>query len=233
MNFKLQLNKMNTRKLFAKNLDQLLDRHGLPASNHGRVEAFSKLVNRPISTAHRWLKGEGIPDVGTLLELTQILSCSLDDLFTTKREITPNNTDEREFLKEGFYRKAVFFSDNGNVDIDIPANILLLENAPTSIGLFAIQGMEMSPYLMPDDRVIFDTDATEIRSGAVFVLRIGGHITVRRLRVRLDQRIDVLCENAQHPPEQVDASVFKPDSQAGVGDIAILGRVIVKVNFLP
>lgn len=225
---------MNTRELFAKNLDLLLDRHGLPASNHGRVEAFSKLVNRPISTAHRWLKGEGIPDVGTLLELTQIFSCSLDDLFTVTRESTPNNTVKRESVKEGYYRKAVFFSDNGNVDIDIPSNILLLDNAPTSIGLFAIQGMEMSPYLMPNDRVIFDTEATEIRSGAVFVLRIGGRIAVRRLRVRLDQRIDVLCENAQqHPPEQVDASVFKPASQAGVGDIAILGRVVVKVNFLP
>ena len=224
---------MNTRKLFAANLEVLLDRHGLPASNHGRVEAFSKLINRPVSTAHRWLKGEGIPDVETLLGLAQIFSCSLDDLFTVKREIRPNNTDMRDFWEQGFYRKAVFFSDNGNVDIDIPANILLRGDAPTSIGLFAIKGMEMAPFLMPDDRVIFDTDATEIISGAVFVLRISGRITVRRLRVRLDQRIDVLCENAQHPPEQVDSAVFKPASQASNGDIAILGLVIVKVNFLP
>lgn len=229
----MSLTTMNARKLFAKNLEQLLDRHGLPASNHGRVEAFSKLVERPISTVHRWLKGEAMPDVQVLLDLTRVFSCSMDDLFSEKRELAPNNTDKREYLEEGFYRKAVFFSDSGNVDINIPSNIFLFEKSPTSIGLFVVQGMEMSPYLMPNDRVIFDTGVTEIRSGAVFVLRIGGCLAVRRLRIRLDRRIDVLCENAEHPPEQVDASAFKPEAQAGDSDITILGRVLVKINFLP
>lgn len=224
---------MNARKLFAENLNRMLDRHGLPASRHGRGEALAKLVNRPVSTAFRWLQGVAIPDVDTLLGLTKIFSCSLDDLFTTEREIKPNNTDRRYYLEEDYYRKAVFFSDNGSFDIDIPSNVFLMDQAPTSIGLFVVQGTEMSPFLMPNDRVIFDTTATEIRSGAVFVLRIGGHIIVRRLRVRLDQQIDVLCENVQHPPEQLNASAFKPGCQASATDIAILGRVIVKVNFLP
>ncbi len=210
----------------------MLDRHGLPASNHGRVEAFSKLIKRPISTAHRWLKGDGIPDIEILLELTQVFSCSLDDLFSIERDLRPNDTDFRNSAPENDYRRAIFFSDSGNVDIDIPANIFLYDEAPASIGMFVVQGTEMSPYTNPGDRVLFDIDATEIRSGSVFVLRIGGHLTLRRLRIRLDRQIDVLSENSQHPPEQVIASLFKPSRQAADTDIAILGRVMAKVNFV-
>ena len=223
---------MNARKLFSYNLNRLLDLHGVPAAFHGRVEAFANLVHRPSSTVHRWLKEGGIPDIGILLQLKQLFSCSLDDFFSNSEELLPYNTTKRDIIPKNETCQATFFSDNGSVELDIPSNLFLNQDSPKSIGMVVVRGTEMSPYANPEDRVIFHTDETEIQSGSVFVLRINGQIAIRRLRIRLDQQVDVLCENTLHPPEQAPPTLFKPAAQADATDIGVLGRVIAKINFV-
>lgn len=211
-----------TRKAFAAALSQLLDRHGLPASNHGRLQAFATLVNRPVSTAHRWLSGIGIPDVEDLFLLCGLFGCSLDELFG---RLPLGGTDNDDTTTA-----VTYFSDFGNVVIHIPSSFIGKEGGSHPLGIMRVTGTEMGGYVEPNDRVFFNLSDTEIRSGAVFALRIGSRLVLRRLRVRLDGLIDVLCDNPVFPPETLPAERFRPADQAADQDIAVIGRVIAKLN---
>lgn len=214
----------HTREAFAASLNQLLERHGLPVSLHGRVQAFAGLINRPISTAHRWLSAKGIPDVEDLFLLCGIFSCSLDELLG-------RSPIKREYSDKESPTTATYFSDNGNADISIPKFFLPFDDPSRPLGILRVSGPEMIGYAEDGDRVFFDLSETEIQSGSVYALRIDQQLAIRRLRIRLDRRIDVLCENTHYPPELTEPSCFKPASEAGPGDIAILGRIVAKLNF--
>lgn len=220
----MNLLQLNARQAFAQSLNKLLDIHGLPASRHGRVQAFSDLINRPISTAHRWLSAKGVPDIEDLFLLCGIFACSLDELlgrFPVVRETI--DTDQTI--------RATYYSENGNADINIPSSFLPFDDPTRPLGILRVSGTEMSGYAEPNDRVFFDLTDTDVRSGAVYVLRIASRLAVRRLRIRLDQLIDVLCENSRYPAETIEPSQIKPADEATAEDIAVLGRVIAKLNF--
>lgn len=214
----------NTRQAFAQSLSELLDRHGLPASNHGRVKAFAALVSRPVSTVHRWIAGNGMPELEDLFLLCGIFSCSMD-------EILGRIPIKRDFFDVCQTSKATYFSDTGNVEIDIPSSFIPLADVQTPLGIYRITGKEMSGYAEPNDRVFFDLADTEVRSGSVYVLRVAQKLAVRRLRIRIDQLIDVLCDNPLYPTEQVEAERLKSTADATEPDVAVLGRVVAKLNF--
>lgn len=214
----------NTRLAFAKSLSQLLDRHGLPASNHGRTKAFAELIGRPVSTVHRWIAGNGMPDLQDLFLLCGIFSCSMD-------EILGRFPIKRDLFDLGQTAKALYFSDSGNVEIDIPASFIPSKDSSRPLGILRITGREMSGYAEPNDRVFFDLADTQVQSGSVYVLRVADKLAVRRLRVRVDQLLDLLCENPRYPSEQIDPARLKSPDDAGDSDVAILGRVIAKLNF--
>lgn len=220
----MNLLQLSARQAFAQSLNNLLDRHGLPASRHGRVQAFSDLINRPISTAHRWLSANGIPDIEDLFLLCGIFACSLDELLG-------RIPVERETIDIDQTNRATYYSENGNADINIPSSFLPFDDPTRPLGILRVPGTEMSGYAEPNDRVFFDLTDTDVRSGAVYVLRIAGRLAVRRLRIRLDQMIDVLCENPRYPAELIEPSQIKPADDATADDIAVLGRVIAKLNF--
>jgi len=212
-----------TRRAFAGALNELLDRHGLPASNHGRLQAFAKLVNRPVSTAHRWLSGAGMPDVDDLLLLCDSFTCSLDELLG-RCPIGGEQNDPDPATA------VTYFSDFGSVVINIPSSFIGDGEAMRPIGVLRVVGREMSGYAEPNDRIFFDLSDTEIESGAVFALRIGSTLMLRRLRIRLDGQIDVLCDNPIFPAEMMPRASFKRVDQADDSGIAVLGRVIAKLN---
>lgn len=211
------------RRAFSESLKQLLDRHGVPASHHGRVNVFAELINRPISTAHRWLTGNGIPPIEDLIPLCDIFACSLD-------EILGRIPIKRETIDLDQPTRAIYFSENGNVDIDIPTSFLTSEHSAQSLGVLRVAGPEMSGYVEVNDRVFIDLSATTIRSGAVYVLKIADHFAVRRLRIRVDMQVDILCTNNRYPAETVDPAKLQPVATACSTDIAVVGQVIAKLN---
>ncbi len=239
----------SVQAVFKRSLNRLLDRHGVPASQYGRLESFATLVDRPKTTVHRWIKNGVVPDIATLLQICDCLSCSLDDLF----ERTPHGSatgDERIFesapplppevyqkfrvrrdFEQNPMKRLVYFSDNGNVEVDLPAAFFAFADPLKPLGVFRVTGDEMIGFCSPNDRVFFDMDATEIVSGAVYVLRVAGLLTLRRLRVRLDKNIDVLCENPNHPPELLPQSAFKRFStHLAKRELCILGRIVARLN---
>jgi hypothetical protein len=222
----MKSSQQTTRAGFALALNELLDSHGLPASNHGRLQAFAKLVNRPVSTSHRWLSGVGIPDVDDLFLLCDIFDCTLDELLG-RSAIGGDSAGLDPTMA------VTYFSDFGSVVINVPSFFVGGEGSARPIGMLRVAGPEMSGYADLNDRVFFDMSETEIRSGAVFALRIGSAVVLRRLRIRLDGLIDVLCDNPVFPAEPVPRDRFVAVEPAGSQDIAVIGRVIAKLNFEP
>jgi len=213
-----------TSQNFAKALNKLLDQHGLPAPNHGRGNAFAKLVGRPLSTTQRWVTGKALPSVEDMLSLCDIFHCSMDQLLG-KIPI------EREKQDRGQTSTVTFFSESGNVEIEIPSSFIPHDDLEHPLGMLRIATSEMKGYAEPNDRVFFDLADSTIRSGSVYVLRVSGRLAVRRLIIRLNQMVDVLCENQQYPAELVEPQRFKPADIAAETDISVLGRVIAKLNF--
>jgi len=219
----MKILQQQTRRAFSQALNELLDRHGVPASNHGRLQAFAKLINRPVSTAHRWLSGAGMPDIDDLFLLSGFFGCSLDELLG---RFPIGNGDAGLDSTTA----VTYFSEFGDVVINIPSSFIGGEEATRPIGVLRVAGHEMSGYAEPNDRVFFDLSDVVIRSGAVFALRVGSSLVLRRLRIRLDGLVDALCDNPIFPAETIAQDRFKPAGQAAGHDVVIMGRVIAKLN---
>lgn len=186
--------------LFSTALNEILDRRGLPSMNHGRVDAFAALMgNRPSSTVHRWIAGRSVPSIDTLLEMAQVLDCSLDELFG--RSIEPSRIP---------VVNATYFSDSLTANIQVPQVLIDRRNRVGPFGILRVSGNEMDGLLSNNDWAIFDMGQTEICSSCCYVLEVAGKMIVRRLRVSMSQRIEVLCDNTFYPPETLERSQFVP-----------------------
>lgn len=213
----------DTQMAFSRALNLLLDRRGLPTSNRGRLQAFADLTKRPVSTAHRWLTGGGIPDVNDLYRLCGILSCSIYELLGR----VPLDGQQRHLDP---MTHVTYFLEDGEEVASMPSSFFGAHDADRPIGGIRISGPEMRGYVEPADRVFFDMRETDIRSGGVFALRIRAALALRRLRFRHDGKVDVLCDNPLFPAETLPREYFKRADQAGKDDIIVLGRVIAKLN---
>lgn len=207
------------REAFANALNELLDRHGVPASNFGRLQALAELVNRSTSTCHRWLTGKGLPDLEDQFLLCNIFACSLDELLGRIPVM-------RESIDRDQYTTFNYFSDSGKVPIQIPTCFFSLDEVPHEVGVMWVHGNEMLGYASPNDRIFFALDDTRIISGSVYVLRINGKLAIRRLRIRINQQIDVICDNPVFPLETLPMEMLtSPEDGKG---IVVMGRVIAK-----
>lgn len=182
---------------FASALEHLLDQRGMPPLNRGRLECFLELVGpgHSRSTVHRWLHGLSIPDFDVLMRLCDLLHCTLDELMG---RVPPGRS-----LVE-----ADYFSGGRQRKVELPRPLIDRRNRTGPFGLLRVVGNEMAGYLDNDDCAFFDMGQRSIVSGSCYVLRSGDNLVVRRLRVSLSQRIDVLCENPLFPAESLESAQF-------------------------
>jgi transcriptional regulator with XRE-family HTH domain len=215
----------NRKTNFADALHALLDKHGVPASQQGRLKAVTQLTGRSRSTVHRWLSGTTLPDVDDQFSLCEILKCSLDELlgrFPVTREILDENPTSR--LK--------YFSEHGTVDIEVPALFFPQLENDNALAVIRVSNHEASGYAELNDRIFFDLSDRAVRSGAVYILKIANRLVVRRLFVRIDSRIEIRCFNDSFPSEVFDQSAIGVDgTETPEVPITVLGRVIAKLNF--
>lgn len=217
----------NRKAQFAEALRILLTNHGVPASQQGRLKATTELTGRPRSTVQRWLSAQSLPNIDDQFLLCDILKCSLDQLLG-------RIPATREILDQIPTSRLHYFSESGNIDIEIPTSLFPFLDEEHDVAVLRVSNHEASGYAELNDRVFFDLADTEIRSGAVYVLRIANRLVVRRLFVRIDSRIEIRCFNDNFPTEVFDATaIVTTESEDGVAPITLLGRVIAKLNFSP
>lgn len=92
---------------------------------------------------------------------------------------------------------------------------------PRNARRFRVRGDSMEPTLLHDDRILVDVSQNlpeQIQDGAVYAVRYGESLKVKRLRRRIDGRIVLVSDNPAYSEE-----VITPEY---ADDFAIIGRVL-------
>lgn len=93
-----------------------------------------------------------------------------------------------------------------------------LRRKPENLALIECSGDSMEPTLHDGDELLVDTTANDLRSGAIYILRVAGALLAKRVQPRLDGTLMIISDNTRYPPE-----VFHP---AEGSQLDIVGEVI-------
>ena len=95
---------------------------------------------------------------------------------------------------------------------------------PAALSLIRVAGDSMEPTLRDGDDILVDRDATSVRSGAIYVLRVDDMLVVKRLIRQARDRLPVVIrsDNAAYP----EIVVSDPASVQVVGRVLWCGRRI-------
>lgn len=84
------------------------------------------------------------------------------------------------------------------------------------------QGDSMEPTIMNGSPMLVDTSKTEVQNGYIYVIAVENDLLVKRVRRRLDGRIDLISDNRAYDPETLDA--------ASLQQLRVIGRVYAAVS---
>ncbi|MDR5655488.1 XRE family transcriptional regulator [Ruixingdingia sedimenti] len=84
------------------------------------------------------------------------------------------------------------------------------------------QGDSMEPTIMNGSPMLVDTSKTEIQNGYIYVIAVENDLLVKRVRRRLDGKIDLISDNPAYGPETLDA--------ADLQQLRVIGRVYAAVS---
>ncbi len=93
-----------------------------------------------------------------------------------------------------------------------------LRRKPENLALIECTGDSMEPTLHDGDELLVDTTANDIRSGAIYILRVAGALLAKLVQPRLDGTVMIISDNTRYPPE-----VFHPSEES---QLDIVGEVI-------
>lgn len=93
---------------------------------------------------------------------------------------------------------------------------------PDSAVILPAQGDSMEPTIMNGSPMLVDTSKTEIQSGYIYVIAVENDLLVKRIRRRLDGRIELISDNRSYDPETLDAGALQ--------QLRVIGRVYAAVS---
>ena len=70
--------------------------------------------------------------------------------------------------------------------------------------------------------MLVDTSKTEIQNGYIYVIAVDNDLLVKRIRRRLDGRIDLNSDNRAYDPETLDSTALQ--------QMRVIGRVYAVVS---
>ena len=85
-----------------------------------------------------------------------------------------------------------------------------LRRKPENLALIECTGDSMEPTLRDGDELLVDTTANDLRSGAIYILRVSGALLAKRVQPRLDGTVMIISDNTRYPPEVVTPSEGTP-----------------------
>lgn len=101
----------------------------------------------------------------------------------------------------------------------LPVPQCLLRNIPADAALFAAVDDTMAPHIPSGSLVVIDKADTDTASNGIYLLQIGNKQVLRRLQYTFSQEINLLCDNKNYIPQQIDIS-----------SIRIIGRAVLSFS---
>ena len=205
---------MKERLLFTEALTFWLEKKNLTQTELAERMGVNK------NTISQYKTGTRTPPMDTLEELTEALGISLPEFFACKDESKP----EVVFVEKV---KAKPRAGTGGLETDdshdgyysFHASFIARKGGTAnSMKIFEVAGDSMSPTLDDGDMIMVNTNEVDVRTGRVYLLRIGEELMVKRLETRPGGTLIIRSDNKEY--EDI------PVSMAETQDVSIFGRMV-------
>ncbi|MGL4561938.1 MAG: XRE family transcriptional regulator [Brevinema sp.] len=87
--------------------------------------------------------------------------------------------------------------------ITIPDTILPAYTSKKNLAMIEVSGTSMEPLIKDGDFVILDIGVTNIKSGAVYLIRIFDDLRVKRINRKINGNVMIMSDNPVFPPEEL------------------------------
>lgn len=240
---------------FARRLNEALDQLDIPAKQHGRFTALSRLFSVSPTAARDWCEGKSYPSVDKLLLIMDTVRCDADWLLFGRRTdagaADPRATDERA-VSAGRYRAETDRAGlaAGAADAGCEGSVPGRpggRGAAGDVEWVAVSGDAMAPTLLPGDHVGVEHWQGGVLSDGIYALHAPGTsggfpagapglLLLRRVLRLLDGDVELSCDNPLcqergHFREQPAGQLTGVSHGAHV--LVVWGRVVQRRHALP
>lgn len=191
----------------------------------GSVADLARAVGVSDNAIYKWVSGRGQPSMVSLVNLARAARVSVEWL-ATGREASTRDARDSEAGEYVYLPRHSVRAQAGRITMQstqIVDHLALkskwlsqrLGAEAKSLLLVEAVGDAMSPTIDEGDVVLVDLRELRYRHDAIYALRAGGEITIKRVQRHPDGKLIVRSDNPKYEP-----AVVAPDS------ITIIGRVI-------
>lgn len=182
---------------------------------------LAKRMDVTPNTISQYKTGVRTPPMDTLEKLVEALGVTLPEFFACKDDSKPDVV----FIEKV---KARPRAGTGGLETDSRTDglysfhssfITRKGGSEKTMKLFEVAGESMTPTLNDGDMIMVNTKETEVRSGRIYLLRIGEELMVKRLENRPGGVLLIRSDNKDY--EDLPVNLTEVD-----GDIEIFGRMV-------
>jgi len=185
---------------------------------------------------NRYTKGENQPPFGAMVSLAKSAGVSIEWLATGEGHMrlsagetgqTQKTVEEAGLLLLPLFSTKAGAGPEQEIGSEKPVSLLAfredwiraeLRRNPKNLFLVTVEGDSMFPTLVSGEVVLVDKSELEIGADAIYLLRMGSGVVVKRLQWSPDGQLHILSDNPNFKPFVVDPSKSH--------EFQILGRVV-------
>lgn len=206
---------MKKEKITADALSFWLDKKKM-----SQKDLAEKLEVAP-NTISQIVNGHRYPSVELLEKIAEVLDISLPEFFACKDATLP----DIEFVP---LVKAVPRAGTGGLETDgeqirlysFHSSFLLRKHGTVkTMRLFQVAGDSMEPTLYDGDMIMINQNECNVRTGYIYLLRMGDELMVKRLETRPGGVLLIRSDNTSYDPIPVNVAELD-------GEIHIFGRMV-------
>ncbi len=177
---------------FAARLNDAMDAKNMP--DRGRAADMAKKFSVTPKGAGKWIKGEAIPEIGTLIEISEWLGVEINWLLTGKSSsIIATQFDSNVDIKSiepVTYAPVISWVQAGSMtDMESIENLSECEMIPLVPGAgkrsfyLKVRGLSNAPHFEEGEKICIDPDwnLSDIQTGEMVVVRCDGMATFKAL----------------------------------------------------
>lgn len=229
-----------SRFIFRERLEVLLDQHGIPPLQRGRIVQLSEMLATSQVTVRRWLDPDNpvLPGTAMIIRIADTFGASIDELLGRKESELGCASCEMSrhlMLPTMEIREGTFFRVRTTY---VPKDSGWLRPGGYYT-VFNVSSDAMYPTLRVGDLAVLEGEV-KVDENKIYGLFFGGRITFRRVMIGKSGKIQILADNQHYPmieydPEEVDITPVKPGETAVLDDgrLRILGRVCAALKVYP
>lgn len=192
-----------------------------------KQDEFSKLARMHANTLGKIERGEAMPDLGQLYDLSAVVGVSVSDLLALQEPASPADAlDQADLvLVPGYDVKAS--AGNGS---PVQSEAVIAQYAfsrswlsrrglrQESLGVVAADGDSMEPTVRSGDILLVDLGCTRISADGIYLIEKDNELFCKRLQRMFDGGVSIMSDNSKYETQHLP-----PASAEG---LHVVGRVV-------